>query len=92
MDRDCKSVLTSEQCPLVAELKLKTLKVTLSVTFSISALSPEGAFQMLTHFYHLLPLGQKSIIHIFDRRSGCKIIKQNVSCLSNHSCAGPYGP
>ncbi len=29
-------------------------------------------------FYHRWPLGQKSVIQIFERRSGCKIIKQNV--------------
>ncbi len=33
---------------------------------------------MLTHFYHLWPLGQKGVIQIFDKLSGCKIIKQNV--------------
>ena len=27
---------------------------------------------------HLWPLGQKNSPQIFDRRSGCKIIKQNV--------------
>ncbi len=47
--------------------------------FLISALLLEGAFQMLTHFYNLWSLGQKSIILIFDRGSGCKIIKQNVA-------------
>ena len=49
-----------------------------SVTFSILALPPEGAFHMLTHFYHLWSLVQKNV-HIFDRRFGCKIIKQNLS-------------
>ena len=29
-------------------------------------------------FYHLWPLGQKSVKQVFDKRSGCKIIKQNV--------------
>ena len=29
------------------------------------------------HFYNLLPLGQKSVIQIFGKLSGCKIIKQN---------------
>ncbi len=29
-------------------------------------------------FYHLWPLGQKSVIQIFDKLSDCKIIKQNV--------------
>ena len=33
--------------------------------FSISALPLEGASQILTHFYHLWPLGQKSIMQIF---------------------------
>ncbi len=47
--------------------------------FSISAQPLEGAFWMLTHFYHLWPLGQKNDVQIFDRKSGCKIIKQNVS-------------
>ncbi len=36
-------------------------------------------FQMFTHFYNLWPLGKKNDVHIFDRRSGCKIIKQNMS-------------
>ncbi len=45
---------------------------------SISALPPEGAFQMLTHFHHVWPLGQKSVIQIFNRWSGYKIIKQNT--------------
>ena len=49
-----------------------------SVAFSISALPPEGAFQMFTHFEHLWPLSQKSYIQIFKRRSGCKIFKRNV--------------
>ena len=79
MARDGKSVLTFEKRPLVAELKLKTLKIAQSVTFSISALPPGDAFQMLTHFYHLWPLGQKNDVQIFDRGSGFKIIKQNVS-------------
>ncbi len=79
MARDCKNVLTFDKRPLVAELKLKTLKIRHFVTFSISALPPEGTFQMLTHFYHLWPLGQRNDVQIFDRRSGCKIIKQNVS-------------
>ncbi len=35
MARDGKSVLTLEKRPPVAELKLKTLKITQSVTFSI---------------------------------------------------------
>ncbi len=34
---------------------------------------------MLTHLYHLGPLGKKNDIQIFDRLSGCKLIKQNVS-------------
>ena len=79
MARDGKSVLTFEKRSLVAGLILKTLKIMQFVTFSISALPPEGAFQMLTHFYHLWSLGQKNDIQIFDRRSGCKTIKQNVS-------------
>ncbi len=33
---------------------------------------------MLEHFYHLWPLGQKGVNRIFDKHSGCKIIKQNV--------------
>ena len=47
-------------------------------TFSISTLPPEGAFQMLYHFHHLWPLGQKSVIQIFDRWSGYKKMKQNM--------------
>ena len=34
--------------------------------FSISALPPEGAFQMSIHFKHLWPFGQKSYIHILE--------------------------
>ncbi len=48
------------------------------MTFSISALPPEGAFQMFTPFQNLRPLGQKSYVQIFKRRSGFTIIKQNV--------------
>ena len=39
-----------ERSFLVAELKLKTYKIVQTVTFSISALPPEAAFQMFTHF------------------------------------------
>ena len=39
----------------------------------------------LTHFYHLWPLGQKSVIQIFDKLSGCKIIKQNMPGGSDFS-------
>ncbi len=35
--------------------------------------------EMLTHFYNLWPLGQKSVIQIFDRCSGYEIMKQNVT-------------
>ncbi len=47
---DAKIVLTFEKRPLVAELKLKPLKIAHSLTLSISALPPEGAFQMLPRF------------------------------------------
>ncbi len=75
---DAKTVLTFENYPLVAELKLKMSQNGLFFMFSISALPPEGAFQMLTHFWHLWPLGQKTYVQIFERQSGYKIIKQNV--------------
>ncbi len=40
---------------------------------------------MLTHFYYLWPLGLKSVVQIFDKLSGCKIIKQNVPGGSDFS-------
>ena len=40
---------TFEKHPLVAVLKLKTLKIGNSVTFSILALSPEGVFSIYGH-------------------------------------------
>ncbi len=54
------------------------------MTFSISAMPcigamlPKGAFPMLTQFYHLWPPGQQNVVQIFDRRSGCKMSKQNL--------------
>ncbi len=50
---DAKSVTTFEKHPLVAELKLKTVKIAHFVTFSISALPSDDIFQMSTHFLHL---------------------------------------
>ena len=48
---DGKCVSTFEKCHLMAELKLKMSKKNRQIsTFSISALPPEGAFQMLLHF------------------------------------------
>ena len=58
MVRDGKGVF--EKRPLLAELKFKTLEILESVTFSILALPPEGTFQMLTHFKHPWPLGNKN--------------------------------
>ena len=46
---DAKSVPTFEKCYLVAELKLTMLQNGRFFMFSISALPPEGAFQMSTH-------------------------------------------
>ena len=63
---------------MLAEVKLKMSQIALFLMFSISALPPEGAFQMLTHLHHLWPLGQINDAQISDRRSGYKIIKQNV--------------
>ncbi len=79
MPIDAKSVLTFEKCSLVAELKLKMSQIALFLMFSMSALPPEGAFQMLAQFHHIWPLGQKTVIQIFDRWSGYKIMKQNVT-------------
>ena len=45
-----KSVSTFEKCPLAAELKLKMSQNGRFFMFSISALPPEGAFQMSTLF------------------------------------------
>ena len=59
MSIDAKSVITFEKCSLVAELKSKMLQNGRLSHFSISALPAEGAFEMLTHFHHLWPLGQK---------------------------------
>ena len=64
-------------CPLVAELKLKISQIEQFFIFSISDLSPAGAFQMLTHFYHLLPLGQKSVIQISERLKGLAVKKSS---------------
>ncbi len=47
---DSKNVQTFERHPLVAELKLKVSQIALFFMFSISALPPEGAFHMFTHF------------------------------------------
>ena len=58
---------------------MKTSQLEQFFMFSISSLPPESAFQMFTHFQHPWPLGQKSVIQIFERWSGCKIIMQNVS-------------
>ncbi len=63
---------------LVAELKLKTSQLEQFFMFLISALPPEGAFQMFIHFWHVWPLGQKRVIQIFERHSDYKIIKQNI--------------
>ncbi len=75
---DAKNVATFEKRPLVAELKFKMSQIELFFIHSISALPPEGAFQILIQFYNLWPLGQKRYVQIFERRPGCKIIKQNV--------------
>ncbi len=53
---------------LVAELKLKMAPVA-QFTFSISALSPEGAFQIRLHLFHLWTLCQKNVPQIFQRWS-----------------------
>ncbi len=76
---DAKRVSTFEKCPLVAELKLKMSQNGRFFMFSISALPPKDAFQMSTHYYHLWTLGQKRYVPIFERRSGYKIIRQNVA-------------
>ena len=47
---DAKSVSTFKKCPLVAELKLKMSQNGQFWMFSISALPPEGAFQISVHF------------------------------------------
>ena len=61
-----------------AELKYEMSQIERFFMFSISGCPPEGAFQMLIHFYNLWPLGQKSYVQIFERRPGCKIIKQSA--------------
>ena len=58
--------------PSGGRTEIENIKIAQAVMFSISPLPPEGAFQMLTHFQHLGPLGQKSTIQIFERWSGCK--------------------
>ena len=80
--RDAKNVSTFEKCPLVAELKLKMSQIEQFFMFLISALPPEGAFKMFTHF-SIWPTGQKNIIQFFERRSGCKLIEQTVPGGSN---------
>ncbi len=47
--------------------------------FSISALPPEGGFQMSIHLLHLRPLGQKIYVQILERGPSYKIISQNVT-------------
>ncbi len=47
--------------------------------FSISALPPEGTFQMLIHFQHLWQLGQTSYVQIFERQPSIEMITQNVT-------------
>ena len=46
---DAKSVLTFEKCPLVAEVKLKVSENEQFFMYSISALPPDGAFQISVH-------------------------------------------
>ncbi len=63
-----------ENCPLVAELKLKIEKKLQSFGFSISARPPEGAFQMLMHHFHLWTFDQKESIRLFKDRVLTKLL------------------
>ena len=54
---DAENVLTFENCPLAAELKLKSHRWSVFFYVFILALPPEGAFQLSMHAYHLWPLG-----------------------------------
>ncbi len=42
-------------------------------------------WRVLLDYYHLWPLGQKSVKQIFGQHSGCKIIKQNLPGGSDFS-------
>ncbi len=75
---DAKSLLTFKNHPLVAEMKLKMSGNGQFFMFLISALPPEGAFQMSTAFYHQWPLTQKNDIQVLEIQSGNKIIQQKV--------------
>ncbi len=63
MARHGESELTIEKRPLVAELKLKNVKIGHFATLSISALPPEDTFSIYRH------LGKKDV-QIFDMWSG----------------------
>ena len=60
-------------------MKLKMSQNGQFFMFLISALPPEGAFQMSTHFYCLWPLRKKKDVQIFERRSGYVIIKVDLN-------------
>ncbi len=62
---DGKSEVQVEKCHQMAEPKLKMLNLQ-KVTFSISALPPGDAFELLIHFSHLWTNAQKRVIQIFD--------------------------
>ncbi len=70
---DAKSVLTFKNRPLVVELRLKMSRNGQFVMFLISALSPKGAFQISTHFYHQWPLNKNNYVQIFESQPGYKI-------------------
>ncbi len=55
----------------------------------ISALTVEVTFQMLTHFWHPLPLGPKNGPQIFERWSSNKVIWRNLQELSNFKAYVP---
>ena len=85
---DGKSGVKVPKRHLVTELKLK-MSLFAYLTLSISALPPDGIFQLWLHFSHLWTLGQKSVIQIFDTSWLDKNIGQNVknqcftaSCIS----------
>ena len=73
-DQRFQKYVTCEKWPLMAELKLNVAEFAKFCIFFIPALPLEVTFKMWTYFWHLWPLGQKSIIQIFERWSKSGVI------------------
>ncbi len=61
--------------------EIENVKKIQTFGFSISALPPDGTFQMSLHFLHLWNVGQKRVIQIFERWCINRVIK---AALQSH--------